>query len=75
MEKKFLEYKQPIFAVNSMLNPGSYEVDFSFQLPMGLPSSMNIHDKSTRERPKAKVKYFVKTVLFTQEGSKNMKYK
>ena len=30
MRKKFLEYKQPIFAVNGMLQPGSYEVDFSF---------------------------------------------
>jgi len=30
MDKRFLEYKQPIFAVNGVLNPGSYEVDFSF---------------------------------------------
>lgn len=30
MCKKFIEYKQPIFAINGVLNPGSYEVDFNF---------------------------------------------
>lgn len=74
-DKKFLEYKQPVFQVpGGFLQPGAYTVEFSFHLPMGLPASINMHDKRRRERPKAKVKYYIKAKLHNG-GAQDMKYK
>ena len=43
---KFAHYKQPVFPIpNGFLAPGSYAVSFQFQLPMGMPSSINFKDK------------------------------
>lgn len=42
---------------------------------MGMPSSINFKDTSVREHPKAKVKYYVKTTLHTQDRHHSMKYK
>ena len=75
MRRVFLEYKQPIFNMNGMLNPGSYEVDFSCTLPVGLASSLHFFDTSRRERPKAKVRYFIKATLHSNNSASNMKYK
>lgn len=40
-----------------------------------MPSSINFKDKSTREHPKAKIKYYVKATLKTGFLENNMKYK
>jgi hypothetical protein len=36
---------------------------------------MNMKVKNSKEKPKAKVKYYVKTKLHTKDGEKEMKYK
>jgi hypothetical protein len=72
----FAHYKQPIFPIQGgCLQPGSYAISFQFVLPLEIPSSINFQDRNTRERPKAKVKYYCKAVLKTTDGSKDMKYK
>jgi hypothetical protein len=40
-----------------------------------MPSSMHMKVENTREKPKAKVKYYVKTKLHTVHGDDEMKYK
>ena len=53
-EKKFLEYKERVFAIpGGFLNAGNSEVSFQFTLPLGIPSSFNYADKHIREKPKA----------------------
>lgn len=42
---------------------------------MGMPSSINFKDTRERERPKAKVKYYVKTTVHTADKHDIMKYK
>ena len=59
MKGKFLEYKQPVFMIQGgMLNPGDYVIQFSFMLPMNIPSSFYFKDRWKREKPKGKVKYY-----------------
>ena len=50
-------------------------IPFTVQLPLGMPSSIYFKENTTRERPKAKIKYVVKTVLHTALFNFNMKYK
>lgn len=40
-----------------------------------MPSSINFKDYSTRERPKGKIKYYVKTTVNTVNSHEAMKYK
>jgi hypothetical protein len=40
-----------------------------------MPSSINFKDYSTRERPKGKIKYYVKTTVNTVNSNEAMKYK
>lgn len=77
MEKKFLHYRQPVYTFPAgPCPPGDYNIEFGFQLPMGLPASINTHVKTVRERPKAKVKYFVKThINVAGMFTSNLKYK
>ena len=76
---KFAYVKIPVFQIageyGGWLNPGTYQVAFTFQLPPNMPSSMNFKDKRKRENPKAKCKYYVKTTLHTNDHSDKMKYK
>lgn len=58
-----------------MFAPGAYVINFSFNLPADLPSSINTHIKNVRERPKAKIKYFVKAKVTGIDQRDNMKYK
>lgn len=75
-EHKFAEYKQRVYQVpGGYLQPGTYAISFQFQLQDGLPSSVNFKDKKRREEPKAKVKYYVKTVVHTVDPHDKMKYK
>jgi hypothetical protein len=74
--KRFAHFKEPVYPIpGGQLAPGLYQVRFQFVLPDKMPSSINFKDKSTRERPKAKIKYFVKAVLKTGFFENNMKYK
>ena len=57
------------------LNPGSYAVSFTFALPVGMPSSIYYKDTRIRERPKAKIKYFVKAIVHAVNKHEDMKYK
>jgi len=57
------------------LNPGSYAVSFQFTLPIGMPSSIYFKQTNTRERPKAKIKYYVKAIVHAQNMSESMKFK
>jgi len=69
-------YKQPIFPIpNGQLMPGTYNIDFQFILPTGLPSSIYYKDKRTREHPKAKIKYWVKAKVIGRSRSDEMKHK
>ena len=77
MEKRFLEYKQPVYQFPpGLCPPGDYNIEFNFQLPLGLPASINTHVKTVRERPKAKVRYYIKTNI-KQVGmfARDLKYK
>ena len=75
-EKKFLEYKQRVFAIpNGYLNAGNNEVSFEFSLPIGIPSSFNYSDKHRKEKPKAEIKYSVQAKLCTLSEHESMKYK
>lgn len=56
------------------LGPGMYAVSFQFQLPLGMPSSIYFRG-NTRERAKAKVKYWVKATVVTGMLSMNLKNK
>ena len=74
--KKFLEYKNRVFDIQGgVLNPGVYQVDFWTELPHNIPSSLFFKHKHSREEPKAKVKYYVKAVLHTDDHHDTMKYK
>ncbi len=75
-EKTFLEFKDRVFAIpGGMLNAGSSEVSFQFQLPTGIPSSFYFKDKSCNDKPKAKVKYTVQATLCATMSNDEMKYK
>lgn len=50
-------------------------IPFTAQLPIGMPSSIYFKDNLVREKPKAKIKYTVKTVLHTPMFQFNMKNK
>lgn len=52
--------------------PGDYSIPFQFHLPMGIPSSIYYKNTFGLKKPKAKVKYTIKTVL---HGGDTMKYK
>ena len=76
MEHKFLHYDQVVYTFpEGYFNPGAYVIEFSFNLPEGIPSSINTHVKNVRERPKAKIKYFVKAKVHGFDRNDNMKYK
>lgn len=73
---KFAHYKQPVFQIpGGFLAPGTYAISFQFQLPVGMPSSIYFKDTHVRERPKAKIKYHVKTTIHCANHKENMKYK
>mmetsp|Transcript_41019 Transcript_41019/g.30169 ORF Transcript_41019/g.30169 Transcript_41019/m.30169 type:complete len:132 (+) Transcript_41019:312-707(+) len=55
--------------------PGDYAFPFSFQVPAGLPSSLIYKNNDLREKPKAKIKYSVRTTLLGHGGEKHMSYK
>lgn len=75
-EKVFLEFKDRVFHIpGGMLNAGSSEINFQFQLPTGIPSSFYFKDKGCREKPKAKVKYTVQATLVADHTNDHMKYK
>lgn len=57
------------------MTPDTYRTSFQFQLPKGMPSSINFKDTSVRECPKAKVKYYIKATLHTTDPKHVMKYK
>ena len=77
--KKFLEFKPSVFDIQGsyggVLQPGIYQVDFQMKLPDHIPSSLHFKDHHSREKPKAKVKYYVKVVLKTHDKHDEMKYK
>jgi hypothetical protein len=74
--KKFLEYKANVFQIqDGMLQPGVYQVEFATQLPDHIPSSLYFKDKHSREKPKAKVKYYVKAKLHCHDKHNDMKFK
>ena len=76
MEKTFLRYHEPVYRFpEGFFNPGAYVIEFSFNLPIDLPSSINTHMKDVRERPKAKIKYFIKAKVNAFDPRDNMKYK
>lgn len=73
---RFAHYKMRVFEIpGHFLNPGSYAVSFQFTLPFGMPSSIYYKNVTTRERPKAKIKYFVKAIVHALNMSESMKYK
>ena len=49
--------------VDGCLMPGIYQINFTIKLPENLFSSIFILDTNAKEKPKAKVKYFVKAYL------------
>ena len=51
-----------------------YQIDFQCDLPNGIPSTLNFKDEKTREKPKAKVKYYIKAKL-ENHGKDIMKHK
>ena len=75
-KKKFLEYKNRVFDIQGgVLAPGIYQVDFQTELPHNIPSSLQFKHKHSREEPKAKVKYYVKATLKTNNKHDEMKFK
>lgn len=69
-------YRMRVFEIPaSMLMPGPYAVSFQFQLPEGIPSTIYYKDTQHRARPKAKIKYFVKTTVHAVNPLFNMKVK
>lgn len=74
--KKFLEYKNRVFDImGGVLQPGIYQVDFQTELPHNIPSSLNFKHNHGQEKPKAKVKYYVKATLKTPDKHDEMKFK
>ena len=74
--KKFLHFKDKVFDIQGgALQPGVCQVAFQTQLPNGIPSSLNFKYTGQREKPKAKVKYYVKATLWTADKKDAMKYK
>ena len=74
-DKKIFEFSAPVFTfATPVLEPGDYAIPFAFQLPSHLPSSI-LFKRDTRRKPKAKVKYTIKTVLNCQDSHDEMKYK
>ena len=73
---KFADYKMRVFEIpGDNLQPGSYTVSFQFILPAGIPSSIYYKENHTREKAKAKVKYWVKAIVHAKKSSESMKYK
>lgn len=75
--KKFLEYKNKVFDIEGgMLNPGVYQVEFQTELPEHIPSSLYFKKSSDHHnKPKAKVKYYIKATLHAHDKHDDMKYK
>jgi len=72
-KKEIFHYKNPCFQFTTpMLMPGDYTIPFSFQLPPLIPSSMNFSDTTLQSRPKAKVKYHIKSILEDFHGKTAM---
>ena len=57
-----------------VIQPGDYTVKFAMLLPDDLPSSMMFKGK-TREKSKAKVKFFIKAKIVQNDGDDLMKFK
>ena len=45
------------------IQPGNYAVQFQFNLPKDLPSTLKFKDEGAREKPKAKISYKIKASL------------
>ena len=55
--------------------PGDYCIPFAFMLPPGVPSSIFYKNHNHLKKPKAKIKYTLKTILHSHHHHDNMKYK
>ena len=62
--KDILRKKARVFdIVDGCLMPGIYQINFTMKLPEDLPSSIFFVDMNEKEKPKAKIKYFIKAYL------------
>lgn len=76
MGKTIIDFTAPCFNfATSILNPGDYSIPFAFQVPGGLPSSLNYKNSHVERKPKAKVKYHIRASLSDHHGHAHMKYK
>lgn len=74
--REIMDYKTPCFIFPPQgLIPGDFVVPFSFQLPLGIPSSMFFKNSHTKAKPKAKVKYTIKAKIQTHSDKNEMSYK
>ena len=68
------EFKGTCFRFDSVLEKGDYFINFEFDLPDELPSSMWFKENNYSQRPHAKVLHSVKAILEMNEDSKVMEY-
>lgn len=73
--KTFLHTSSQVFSFpGGVIYPGVHQINFQVALPHGIPSSLAFKDKHSREKPKAKVKYYVKAKVLNHKHDM-MKYK
>jgi len=72
--KKILSYKDTVCSLPEVIEKGDYTIKFSMQLPDHLPSSMMFKGK-TKEKSKAKVKFYIKAKIVQNDGDDLMKFK
>ena len=73
-KKKFMGYKANVHQIDGDVEAGDYLINFSFNIPDDVPSSLMFKNKS-KESPKAKVKYYVKAKLVCSDDHATMSHK
>lgn len=69
-----MNFRGGVHKWDSPMEPGDYTIPFEFTLPSRMPASILYNDKTTWQRPKAKIRYSVQAIMHSHDGS-IMKYK
>ena len=67
-QRKIIEWRGTCFTFTQLLNPGDYQIPFSFVLPPGLPASIMFKNFHHVDKPKAKIAYYVNAILHNHDG-------
>ena len=75
-KKKVLSQKSmDTEALGSELEGGDYSVRYRFTLPDNIPSSLMFKSKHAKAEPKAKVKYYMKAKVVSENDDMSMSHK